>query len=84
MPVTFTITQHPARAFKPTYREEILNDPKVVLKNLPTGHIPRRLLQSSVDGSQNIVVKKNGLVLGALTAYNMHHNLVIRYVAHRS
>jgi hypothetical protein len=82
MPVTFPIVNHPARPFqlREYKRESPSNDPAyAALMNLPTAHMPKQLLQSSVDGSQNVVVKKNGFVLGVLTAYNQHHHLVIRY-----
>ncbi|KAG6856288.1 hypothetical protein H0H87_005771 [Tephrocybe sp. NHM501043] len=33
-----------------------------------------------MDGMKDVLVRKNGFVLGALLAYNEHHNLVIRQV----
>jgi hypothetical protein len=80
MPVTFSVVNHPAEPYKfmewgskvPSYSQD------QVLAGLPKGHGCARVLQSSVDGTQNIVMQKNGFVLGVLLAYNAHHNLVIR------
>ncbi|KAG5653871.1 hypothetical protein H0H81_009693 [Sphagnurus paluster] len=80
MPVTFPIADRPVEAYTPKAWDErsCSNDADVLLSNLPTVHLPARILQSSVDGSQQISVKKNGFVLGMVLAYNGHHNLVIR------
>lgn len=79
MPVTFSISSYPANRFSnPDNRGPPSNDPRLILASLPTTHTPARLLQSSVDGTQDILVRKNGFVLGAVLAYNEHHNLVIR------
>jgi len=80
MPVTFPVVNHPANpyAHQGWKWQAPSRDEQKVLAGLPTTHIPARLLQSSVDGIENVVVQKNGFVLGILLAYNSHHNLVIR------
>lgn len=80
MPVTFPVADRPAEAYAPpkwSHRGPS-NVPSQVLAGLPTTHEPARLLQSSVDGSQQVITKKNGFVLGVVSAYNNHHHLVIR------
>ncbi|KAF8063403.1 hypothetical protein FPV67DRAFT_241690 [Lyophyllum atratum] len=80
MPVTFPVADRPAEEYAPPRwgRQGPSNVPEKVLSNLPTTHHPAKLLQSSVDGTQQVIVKKNGFVLGVVSAYNNHHNLVIR------
>ncbi|KAF8063399.1 hypothetical protein FPV67DRAFT_1506400 [Lyophyllum atratum] len=80
MPITFPIANRPAETYVPRAwnEKESSKDPSIVLSRLPTTHEPARLLQSSVDGTRDVTVKKNGFVLGVVLAYNGHHNLVIR------
>ncbi|KAG6919663.1 hypothetical protein DXG01_002605 [Tephrocybe rancida] len=87
MPVTFPIANRPAdpydntplRRWAPAPSLDLLFEmPNKVLAGLPTTHIPAKLLQSSVDGTEEIITTKNGFVHGIMTAYSKHHNLVIR------
>ncbi|KAG6909875.1 hypothetical protein DXG01_014911 [Tephrocybe rancida] len=81
MPVTFKVAQHPAEPFTETY-PQFSRDENAILSNTPTAYVPTKVLQSSIDGSQNVITQHNGLVQGALLAYNKHHNLIIRINAH--
>ncbi|KAG6909874.1 hypothetical protein DXG01_014910 [Tephrocybe rancida] len=77
MPTTFTVAQHPAEPFTATHAK-LSRDQYTVLSGTTTTHVPSTILQSSMDGSQNVITQRNGFVQGALLAYNKHHNLIIR------
>ncbi|KAG6909876.1 hypothetical protein DXG01_014912 [Tephrocybe rancida] len=81
MPVTFTVAQHPAESFTETY-PQFSRDENTILSNTAPAYVPTKVLQSSIDGSQNVITQRNGFVQGALLAYNKHHNLIIRINAH--
>lgn len=78
MPITFPVENRAAEGFQATWRDVSSDSAKFILEGLPTAHQPARLLQSSVRGTKPVVIKKNGFVLGVVTAYNKHHNLIIR------
>ncbi|KAG6819500.1 hypothetical protein H0H93_011237 [Arthromyces matolae] len=85
MPVTFPVADCPAEAWTPVFwerRSDPSNDRDIVLSNLPSAHLPDKLLASSIDGMKEVITKKNGFVLGVVQAYNKHHNLVISINAH--
>ncbi|KAF5371829.1 hypothetical protein D9615_009572 [Tricholomella constricta] len=77
MPVTFAVADHAAKPFSVKWRKPS-KDQHQILTGLSTSHSPKKIFQSSIDGTQEITVNKNGFVLGALEAYNYHHNLLIR------
>ncbi|KAF8071714.1 hypothetical protein FPV67DRAFT_892725 [Lyophyllum atratum] len=77
MPVTFAVADHAAATFSSKWQVPS-NDPDKILASIKTSHKPVKLLQSSVDGTKDIIRMENGFVQGVLLAYNQHHNLVIR------
>lgn len=79
MPVTFPVENRPAEHYQPEWREVSSNTPAPLLEGLPTKHKPARLLQSSVQGTGSVIVNANGFVGAVLTAYNKHHNIIIRW-----
>ncbi|KAG6844424.1 hypothetical protein H0H87_007026 [Tephrocybe sp. NHM501043] len=87
MPVTFPIANLPAEPHQGSVSARgsssdplnlLFEIPDTVLSKLPTTHIPAKLLQSSVDGIQDVTTAKNGFVHGVMKAYSKHHNLIIR------
>lgn len=78
MPVTFTVSDRVAEPYKSESWRKSSNDRHEILAGLTTSHKPAKLLQSSVDGTKDILQMKNGFVQGVLLAYNKHHHLVIR------
>ncbi|KAG6816883.1 hypothetical protein H0H87_002003 [Tephrocybe sp. NHM501043] len=77
MPITFTVAEHPAKPFAISYLTPEA-DSSEILPLLEPAYTPKKILQSSIDGSQKLITPGNGFVQGVLMAYNQHHNLVIR------
>ncbi|KAG6918072.1 hypothetical protein DXG01_016730 [Tephrocybe rancida] len=82
MPVTFPVADCLPRRYSSKISQAYSSNPDTLLEGLAKTYTPERILQCSVDGKKDILVRKNGFVLGALLAYNEHHNLVIRINAH--
>lgn len=83
MPVTFKVAPHDASFFDSTHRRQYTSAQQV-LGTTSTAHQKSKfcgeLLQTSVrpEHLPGFVEGKNGFVHGCITAYNHHHNLVIR------
>ena len=89
MPVTFTVAKHPAEKVSPYHSPHRLpmKEPRDLLHQTwgDSSHTFRykELLQSSFSNTEQdfskIAPKNNGFVDTVITAYESHHNLVIRY-----
>ncbi|KAG6823016.1 hypothetical protein H0H92_011714 [Tricholoma furcatifolium] len=77
MPVTFPVANHPSETYEaPDYK--LPSDAEAVLNTIESTHEPARVLQSSLNKGQDLLMRKNGFVYGVLEAYNKHYNLIIR------